>query len=89
MGKWLCCIVSLLVLVVPLTLAEGFFPSTDELFGTAMPSLTSTLNRPSDGKEEVDGGQRLIYREVAAEDYVAFSALLNIITGPNRWDSGL
>ena len=76
MGKWLCCIVSLIVLVVPLTLAEGFFPSTDELFGTAMPSLTSTLNRSSDGKEEVDGGQRLIYREVTAKDYVAFSAYL-------------
>jgi len=72
-------LVFLLVIAIMMTsfsMAEGFFPSTNELFGQAMPSLSSTLNRQADEVKEVDGGQQVIFRNISAEDYIAFSAYL-------------
>lgn len=56
--------------------AEGLFPSMNQLFGTAMPSVGLALGRTADAAGE-DGGERVErYDAFTLDDYAAFGAYL-------------
>ena len=57
--------------------AGGFFPSSDELFGTQMPSIEEALNRLSDETVETDEGSQEVYNTFSNDDYWAFSKYLS------------
>jgi len=56
--------------------AEGFFPSTDVLFGQAMPSLTVVIGHTPDEEQHTDEGTLVIYRKLTGAEYTAFSQYL-------------
>ena len=57
-------------------LAESFFPSTDELFGQTMPSISSVIGREADSEEKKEEGEVYSYLDFSAHDYAAFSKYL-------------
>ncbi len=70
------CIVFLMVLSVSSAGAGGLFPSTDEMFGKAMPSLSLVLQRAPDQKSEDESGLSETYGNFTPDDYLAFGRYL-------------
>ena len=65
-----------LILFVSTASSEGLFPSLNELFGTAMPSIGTALERNPSTTGENDNGSFEEYRDFTYEDYTAFGAYL-------------
>ena len=56
--------------------AEGLFPSMNQLFGTAMPSIGAALGRTADEKGENADGKYETYSAFKYDEYTAFGAYL-------------
>lgn len=56
--------------------ASGLFPSMDELFGIAMPSVGLAIGRAADEQTETDAGEQETYLNFSSEDYVIFGRYL-------------
>ena len=56
--------------------AQGLFPSMNQLFGTAMPSVGAALGRAADETAESGRGKEETYRGFTYDDYTAFGAYL-------------
>ena len=71
-------VIILLVFMVfsRVALAESFFPSTNELFGQTMPSVSSVTGREADAEEMVDADTIYTYQDFSAHEYTAFSKYL-------------
>ena len=70
------CIVFIMVISASSANAGGLFPSTDEMFGKAMPSLSLVLQRSPDQKNEEESGQSETYKNFTPDDYLAFGQYL-------------
>ena len=66
----------ILILYSQVCLAESFFPSTNELFGQTMPSISFITGREADAEEKVEGGTIYLYQDFSAHEYTAFSKYL-------------
>ena len=64
------------IVISHVCLAEPFFPSTNELFGQTMPSISSINGRDADAEEMVDEGTVYTYQDFSAHEYTAFSKYL-------------
>lgn len=64
------------VLTVEFASAEGLFPSMNQLFGTAMPSVGVALGREADETANTDSGKEETYQGFTYDDYTAFGAYL-------------
>ena len=68
----------LVLMMIPLAaFGEGLFPDLDQLFGTAMPSVSAALGRKADKEVENCDGLFEIYRDFSDEDYSAFGTYLD------------
>ena len=56
--------------------AEGLFPSMNQLFGTAMPSVGMALGRIADETADTGRGKEEKYYDFTYDDYTAFGAYL-------------
>lgn len=56
--------------------AEGLFPSMNQLFGTAMPSVRVALGHEADETATTDSGKEETYQGFTYDDYAAFGAYL-------------
>ena len=56
--------------------AEGLFPSMNQMFGTAMPSIGVALSRSADETGENTEGKYEVYNAFSYDDYTAFGAYL-------------
>ena len=65
-----------LILLVSTASAEGLFPSMNQLFGTAMPSVGVALERTADETADTGRGKEETYRGFTYDDYTAFGAYL-------------
>ncbi len=65
-----------LILLVSTAGAEGLFPSMNQLFGTAMPSVGVALERTADETADTGRGKEETYRGFTYDDYTAFGAYL-------------
>lgn len=65
-----------LIMLVSATSAEGLFPSMNQLFGTAMPSVGVALGREPDETADTESGKEEIYQGFVYDDYTAFGAYL-------------
>ena len=65
-----------LIMLVSSTSAEGLFPSMNQLFGTAMPSVGVVLGREADETANTDSGKEETYQGFTYDDYTAFGAYL-------------
>ena len=64
------------VLTVEFASAEGLFPSMNQMFGTAMPSIGVALSRSADETGESTDGKYEVYNAFSYDDYTAFGAYL-------------
>ncbi len=65
-----------LIMLVGTASAEGLFPSMNQMFGTAMPSISVVLGRTADETSEEADGKHQVYRAFSYDDYTAFGAYL-------------
>ncbi len=56
--------------------AAGLFPSMNQLFGTAMPSIGMALGRNADETGEDENGKYEVYKSFSYDDYTAFGSYL-------------
>ena len=56
--------------------AEGLFPSMNQLFGTAMPSIGAALGRTANETGENADGKYELYNAFSSDDYTTFGAYL-------------
>ena len=66
----------LIMPIFTVSCANGLFPSTDEMFGTAMPSVGLAIGRSADETTETDAGSQEIYLDFSGEEYIAFGQYL-------------
>ena len=71
-----CSLCLVLILLVSTAGAEGLFPSMNQLFGTAMPSVGVALERAADETADTGRGKEETYRGFTYDDYTAFGAYL-------------
>ena len=71
-----CSLCFALILLVSTAGAEGLFPSMNQLFGTAMPSVGVALERTADETADTGRGKEETYRGFTYDDYTAFGAYL-------------
>jgi len=57
----ICIIAIILAMVFSVANASGLFPSMDNMFGTAMPSVGLVIGREADVQEETEDGSRETY----------------------------
>ena len=57
-------------------IAGGLFPTTNEMFGMAMPSVGIVINRVADGQCDMDSGSQETYLNFTIDDYRAFGQYL-------------
>lgn len=57
--------------------AEGLFPSMNQMFGTAMPSIRAVLGELADETGESTDGKYEVYNTFTFDDYNAFGAYLS------------
>lgn len=74
---WACIISLVLILMIFTANASGLFPSMDNMFGTAMPSVGLVIGREADTQEETEDGSRETYLNFDNEDYLAFGQYLS------------
>ena len=67
--KALVIVLLIMIILVSTAGASGLFPSTDEMFGKAMPSVGLAIGRAADAQYE-------IYLNFSKEDYIAFGQYL-------------
>ena len=72
----LCIILLVMVFMFASANAEGLFPSMDEMFGTAMPSVGLAIGRTADEQSDTDAGEQETYLNFGGEDYIAFGEYL-------------
>ena len=65
-----------LIMLIGTAGAEGLFPSMNQLFGTAMPSVGVALGRTADETVDTERGKEETYRGFSYDDYTAFGAYL-------------
>ena len=65
-----------LLMLVSSAAAEGVFPSINQLFGTAMPSVGAALGRSAGTAGENENGKYETYSDFSYDDYTAFGAYL-------------
>ena len=73
-----CFLIALAITVLVVTTAgsEGIFPSMNQLFGTAMPSIGVALGRSADETADTARGKEETYHGFSYDDYTAFGAYL-------------
>lgn len=67
---------AIVMLAAGTTIAEGLFPSMNQLFGTAMPSIGAALGRVADETVDTERGKGETYHSFTYDDYTAFGAYL-------------
>ncbi len=65
-----------LILFTHVCMAESFFPSTNELFGQVMPSISSVTGKEANAEEKTEDGTKYTYNGFSTQDYTAFSKYL-------------
>ena len=65
-----------LIMLIGAACAEGIFPSMNQMFGTAMPSIGVALGRTADETADTERGKEETYRGFTYDDYAAFGAYL-------------
>ena len=65
-----------LIMLVSTASAEGLFPSMNQLFGTAMPSIEAVVGRSPAETGEDGNGKYEVYTNFSYDDYSAFGAYL-------------
>ena len=65
-----------LVMIAGTAAAEGLFPSMNQMFGTAMPSVGVALGRTTSETGENENGKFETYSDFSYDDYIAFGAYL-------------
>ena len=76
MSKRLLALCLALMLITGFAGAEGLFPSMNQLFGTAMPSISVALGRSPAETGEDGSGKYEVYANFNYDDYSAFGAYL-------------
>ncbi len=73
-----CLLIALAIVVLTATSAsaEGLFPSMNQMFGTAMPSIGVALGRAADETSEEADSKYEVYNAFTYDDYTAFGAYL-------------
>lgn len=74
--KTICFFIIILLFVASVANASGLFPSMDNMFGTAMPSVGLVIGREADVQEETEDGSRETYLNFTSGDYLAFGQYL-------------
>ncbi len=77
-GLTRCLLIALVISILAVTSvgAEGLFPSMNQLFGTAMPSIGVLLGRSANEAGENENGKYEVYSPFSYDDYTAFGAYL-------------
>lgn len=70
------CLAVFLIMIESACGASGLFPTTSEMFGTAMPSVALTIGRDADETQETEEGKTEIFRRFGADEYIAFGQYL-------------
>lgn len=65
-----------LIMLIGTASAEGLFPSMNQMFGTAMPSIGVALGRAADETSEEADSKYEVYNAFTYDDYTAFGAYL-------------
>ncbi len=65
-----------LIMLIGTASAEGLFPSMNQMFGTAMPSVGAALGRAADETADTERGKEETYRSFTYDDYTVFGAYL-------------
>lgn len=65
-----------LIMLIGTVSAEGLFPSMNQMFGTAMPSIGVALGRAADETGEEADSKYEVYNAFTYDDYTAFGAYL-------------
>lgn len=68
-----------LIISVSTACAEGLFPSMDQMFGTAMPSIGVSLGQSANETGENADGKYEIYTAFTHDNYTAFGTYLNSV----------
>ena len=77
LSRYLLIVLMITALAVTSASAEGLFPSMNQMFGTAMPSVGVALGRTADETGENADGKFEVYNAFSYDDYAAFGAYLN------------
>ena len=70
------CLAVFLIMIESACGASGLFPTTSEMFGTAMPSVALTIGRDADETQETEEGKTEIFLRFGADEYIAFGQYL-------------
>ena len=70
------CIAFLLILSLSTAGAGGLFPTANEMFGLAMPSIAVLLGRPADETGETEEALTETYLHFGTDEYIAFGEYL-------------
>ncbi len=69
----LCCA---LIMLIGTASAEGLFPTMDQMFGTAMPSIGAAISRSADETGERTEGKYELFNAFSYDDYTTFGMYL-------------
>ena len=74
--KMLFVFLVIMLLIVSIAQASGLFPSMNQMFGIAMPSLGGAISRLPTETISTDDGQIEIYHDFSPDEYLAFGRYL-------------